>query len=59
MAGSLHRILVPRPRREGSHMGNGEAYADLLKKLDDRTWGSFDTVANDPLFLEMIDVFFP
>ena len=36
-------------------MGNGEAYADLLKKLDDRTWGSFDTVANDPLFLEMID----
>ena len=36
-------------------MVNGEAYADLLKKLDDRTWGSFDTVANDPLFLEMID----
>lgn len=37
------------------NMDNGEAYADLLKQLDDRTWGSFDTVANDPLFLEMID----
>ena len=36
-------------------MVNGEAYADLLKKLDDRTWGSFDSVANDPLFLEMVD----
>lgn len=36
-------------------MVNGEAYAILLKKLDDRTWDSFDTVANDPLFLEMID----
>ena len=36
-------------------MVNGEAYANLLKKLDDRTWDSFDTVANDPLFLEMID----
>ena len=36
-------------------MVNGEAYADLLKKLDDRTWDSFDTVANNPLFLEMID----
>ena len=53
MAGALHRILVPRPRREGSHMDNGEAYADLLKQLD-RTWGSFDTVAMIPV-LEMID----
>jgi hypothetical protein len=35
-------------------MGNGEAYANLIDRLDDRTWSSFDAVANDPLFLEMI-----
>lgn len=36
-------------------MSNGEAYSTLIKRLEDRTWDSFDAVANDPLFLAMIE----
>ena len=36
-------------------LSDGEAYSTLLKKLDDRTWSSFDGVVNDPLFLSMIE----
>ena len=35
-------------------LSNGPAYTKLLQQLQDRTWSSFDNVAEDPLFLEMI-----
>ena len=36
-------------------LSQGEAYSALLAELEDRTWSSFDSVANNPLFLSMIE----
>ena len=34
---------------------NGDAYQTMMEKLEDKRWSSYDDVANDPLFLEMLD----
>jgi hypothetical protein len=33
----------------------GDAYQGLIEKLEDKRWTSYDEVAKDPLFLEMLD----
>ena len=33
----------------------GEEYLELIAKLDDKSWSSFDEVGQDPLFEEMLE----
>ena len=36
-------------------LNKGEEYLELIAKLDDKSWSSFDKVGRDPLFEEMLE----
>jgi len=36
-------------------MVNGAAYVRLLSQADDKVWSSYDAVAQDPLFMDLLD----